>query len=770
MAKTAVKLDDKFTQDGRIYISSNQALVRLPIMQRQRDIAAGLNTAGYITGYRGSPIGVYDNALWAASEHLRENHIRFQPGVNEEMAASTIRGTQWLHYYPQAKYDGVFSIWYAKNLGVDRAFEVLRQGNLEGSAKNGGVLVVGADDVGGKSTVTATSSDPVWKAALMPILYPSNTQEYLDYGLYGFGMSRFAGVWTGFKVVTDTIELTSTIDIDPIRSNIILPTDFAMPPGGLNKIKGDIFPLPIERRLVEYKLPAAMAFVKANGLDKIVFDGERRELGIVTAGKPYLDVREALKELDLDEGRCRALGIRLYKLAMIHPLEPSGIENFCLDHKEVLVVEEKSAFIEEQMLSILYRAEASRRPQIVGKKDERGERLVPDFGETSVHLMVDVIARRIEGLGLADDRLKERIARIRERRNNVQPIKPTGVVRTAFFCSGCPHNSSTRTVDGSLTFAGVGCHGLAAMFMPDRPTEWSVQMGGEGTLWAGLYPFVDVPHAFQNVGDGTYFHSAILAIRAAVASGANMTYKLLYNDAVAMTGGQPVDGTLNPEAMANQVYWEGVKPIVVVTDEPDKYPSDIRWPEGTTVRHRRDLEDVQRELQKMPGVTAILFDQTCAAEKRRRRKRKTFPDPPKRIFINQDVCEGCGDCTKKSNCVSVQPVDNRIRPQAQDRSILLQQGFLVSGRLLLVFRERPWRIGAQVRRGVQRQRGRRYLREAALPADRARRAGLQRRAHRHRRHRRADRGGDRRHGRASRQQGRQRHGHDRHGAEGRRGA
>jgi indolepyruvate ferredoxin oxidoreductase len=685
MAKTAVKLDDKFTQQsGRIYISSNQALVRLPIMQRQLDIANGLNTAGFVTGYRGSPIGVYDNALWAASEHLQENHIRFQPGVNEEMAASTIRGTQWLNYYKEAKYEGVFAIWYAKNLGVDRAFEVLRQGNLEGSAKNGGVLVVGADDVGGKSTVTATSSDPVWKAALMPILYPSNTQEYLDYGLFGFALSRFAGVWTGFKVVTDTIELTSTLDIDPARGRFIQPADFIMPPGGLNKIRGDIMPLPIERRLVEFKLPAAIAFAKANGIDKVIFDSDRRGLGIVTAGKPYLDVREAMKELEIDEARARALGIRLYKLGMIFPIEPDGATTFCRDHREILVVEEKSAFIEEQLHSTLYHLDADRRPRLVGKKDEIGARLIPDFGETSVHLMIDVIARRLEALDLADDRLRERIAHIRARRAQIQPIKPTGLMRTAFFCSGCPHNTSTKTVDGSLTFAGVGCHGLSSMFMPDRPTEWAVQMGGEGTLWAGLYPFVDVPHAFQNIGDGTYFHSGILAIRAAVASGANMTYKLLYNDAVAMTGGQPVDGTLTVESMANQVFWEGVAPIVVVTDEPDKYPSDIKWPEGTTVRHRRDLEDVQREMQKLPGVSAILYDQTCAAEKRRRRKRKTFPDPPKRIFINQEVCEGCGDCSKKSNCVSVQPIDTefgrkrRIDQSSCNKDFSCAEGFCPS--------------------------------------------------------------------------------------------
>ena len=685
MAKTVVKLDDKFTQqEGRIYISSNQALVRLPIMQRQRDVAAGLNTAGYITGYRGSPIGIYDAALWAASSHLKENHIDFQPGVNEEMAAAAVRGTQWLNYYKEAKYDGVFSIWYAKNLGVDRAFEVLRQGNLEGSAANGGVLVVGADDVGGKSTVTATASDTIWRAAQMPILYPSNTQEYLDYGLYGFGLSRFAGVWAGFKVVTDTIELTSTVDLNPHRSRIIIPTDFQVPQGGLNKMRGDIAPLPIERRLVEYKLPAAIEFARVNQLNRTIFDGQRRELGIITAGKQYLDVREALKELGIDEARARELGIRLHKLGMIYPLEPQGIEEFCANHKEVLVIEEKSAFVEDQLTTLLYHRSPGSRPISTGKKDPQGQRLVPDFGETSVNLVIDVLIRRLEALNIADERLAERIRQLRVRVNKVQPIKSTGLVRTAYFCSGCPHNTSTRTVDGSLSFAGVGCHGLAGMFMPDRPHEWAVQMGGEGMLWAGLHRYVDVPHAFQNLGDGTYFHSGILAIRAAVASGASMTYKLLYNDAVAMTGGQPIDGTLTVEAMANQVYWEGVKPIVIVTDEPEKYPAITKWPEGTTIRHRRDLEDVQRELQQIKGVSAILYDQTCAAEKRRRRKRKQFPDPPKRVFINQDVCEGCGDCSKKSNCVSVQPLETefgrkrKIDQSSCNKDFSCQEGFCPS--------------------------------------------------------------------------------------------
>lgn len=701
MTKTAVKLDDKYTQDsGRIYISSNQALVRLPMMQRQRDVAAGLKTAGYITGYRGSPLGVYDSNLWAASDLLGENHIRFQPGVNEELALSSIRGTQWLHYYDQAKYDGIFALWYAKNLGVDRAFEVMRQANLEGSARHGGVLVVGGDDTGGKSTVTATSSDPVWKAALMPILYPATTQEYLDYGLLGWAMSRFAGVYTAFKAVTDTIERTSTVDVDPLRSLPVIP-EFAMPPGGLNKIKGDIFPLPIERRLVEFKIPAVLAFARANGLDKVLFDSPRRELSIVSAGKPYLDLREALVELGIDERRAAGLGIRLYKLGMIHPVEPEGALAFARGSRELLVIEEKNAFIEEQLASLLYSTPADARPVLTGKKDPSGKPLLPEFGETSVNLVREVLVERIEALGIADAALAERIARIRERKAQARPVAPTGLMRTAYFCSGCPHNTSTRTVPGSLTFAGVGCHGLAPMFMVDRPTEWAVQMGGEGMLWAGLHPFIDVPHAFQNLGDGTYFHSGLLAIRAAVASGAKMTYKLLYNDAVAMTGGQPVDGTLTVESMANQVYWEGVKPIVIVTDEPDKYPSGIRWPEGTTIRHRKDLEDVQKELQHAPGVSAIIYDQTCAAEKRRRRKRGKFPNPPKRVFINEEVCEGCGDCSKKSNCVSVQPVDTefgrkrKIDQSSCNKDFSCQDGFCPS--FVSVMGGEPRKFGAAFR-------------------------------------------------------------------------
>jgi indolepyruvate ferredoxin oxidoreductase len=661
LSKSAVALDDKYTQEsGDVYMSSIQALVRLPLMQRQRDLAAGLNTGGFIAGYRGSPIGTYDFSLWAARKHLEQNHIRFVPAVNEELAAAAIKGTQWLDRYKTAKYDGVFALWYGKHLGVERACEAIKVGNYDGSGKHGGVLVVGADDIGGKSSVTAAESDHVFIAGMLPILAPADTQEYLDYGLYGWALSRFSGLWVGFKAVTDTIELTRTVDVDLNRVRIITPTDFEMPPGGLNTRQGDFYPLPMERRLVDFKLPAAKAFARANGLDKVIFDSDRRGLGIVTSGKAYLDVREALRELGIDAARARALGIRLYKVGMIWPLETDGVVAFGRGHEELLAIEEKRPVIEEQLTHAFYHELAADRPRITGKVDDQGRLLKPAHGELSVTQAIDIIARRVDALGLADDRLKERIAAFRSRSSQVVELPKTNLIRTAYFCSGCPHNTSTRTVEGSMAFTGVGCYGLVPMLMPDRKTEWAAQMGAEGSLWVGLTPFLDVPHAFQNLGDGTYFHSGILAVRQAVAVKANMTYKLLYNDAVAMTGGQPIDGKLSVEDMANQLYWEGVRPIVIVTDEPEKYPATISWPQGTTIRHRKELELVQKEMQQVKGVSAIIYDQTCAAEKRRRRKRNQFPNPPKRVFINQDVCEGCGDCNKKSNCVSVQPLETEF--------------------------------------------------------------------------------------------------------------
>ena len=770
MSKRAVALDDKYTQDtGEVYMSSIQALVRLPLMQRQRDLAAGLNTAGFITGYRGSPIGTYDFSLWTASKHLEKNHVKFLPGVNEELAAAAIKGTQWLDRYAKARYDGIFALWYGKHLGIERACEALKVGNYDGSGKHGGVLVVAADDIGGKSSITAAESDHVLIAGMLPVLAPTDTQEYLDFGLYGWAMSRFSGLWVGFKAVTDTIELTRTVDIDVNRVRIVTPTDVEMPPGGLNSRQGDFYPLPMERRVVDFKLPAAKAFTRANGLDRVVFDSDRRRLGIVSSGKAYLDVREALRELGIDESRARQLGIRLYKVGVVWPLETDGILGFGRGHEEVLVIEEKRPVIEEQLTHAFYHVAASDRPRITGKTDEQGRPLKASHGELSVKQAIDIIATRIEALGLVDERLRERIAALRTRRGQVIELPKSNLIRTAYFCSGCPHNTSTRTIEGSMAFTGVGCYGLVPMVMPDRNTEWAAQMGAEGTLWVGLHSFVDVPHAFQNLGDGTYFHSGILAVRQAVAAKVNMTYKLLYNDAVAMTGGQPIDGKLSVEDMANQLYWEGVRPIVIVTDEPEKYPATVSWPQGTTVRHRKELELVQQELQQVKGVSALIYDQTCAAEKRRRRKKNTFPNPPKRVFINQEVCEGCGDCNRKSNCVSVQPLDTefgrkrKIDQSSCNKDFSCLDGFCPS--FVTVH-------GGAPRKGEAAHSGDELAGFfAELPAPRYAPLGraIQRADHGYRRHRCAHRGRRARHGGAPRRQGLQRHGHHGHGAEGRLG-
>jgi len=685
MTKSIVQIDDKYTQaEGRIYLSTLQAMVRLPLVQRRRDVAAGLNTAGLITGYRGSPIGTYDGALWAARKHLDEHHVQFIPGVNEELAAATIKGSQWLDFYPRKKYDGVFALWYGKHLGVERAMEAMKAANYAGVSKHGGALVLTGDDMGAKSSVTAAGSDLPLIGANIPILYPATTDEFIEYGLYGWAMSRFAGLWVGLKGVTDTIELTSTISTGAETMQIVAPEGMPVPDEGVHAFRTDYMPLIQERRMVDFKLPAAEEFARANGLNRVEIDSGNRRLGIVTAGKPYLDVREALAELGIGDDLAGELGIRLYKLGMTWPLEKSGVRDFCDGHDEIMVVEEKSPIVEDQLKSQLYGRPADERPAVTGKRDHAGAELIPGHGETSVSSMIDAIARRLEALGIGHPRVDARLAEIRDRRGHVARLPAVNAVRTAYFCSGCPHNTSTRTIDGSLTFTGVGCYGIVPLVMPDRDTEYAAQMGAEGTLWVGLHRFMDLEHSFQNLGDGTYYHSGILAIRSAISAGANITYKLLYNDAVAMTGGQPLEGEMTVEMLANQLYWEGVKPVAVVTDEPDKYSHGVTWPPGTTVHHRHELENIQRDMQKKKGVSAIIYDQTCAAEKRRRRKRGLFPDPDKRLFINQDVCEGCGDCSTQSNCMSVQPVETefgrkrRIDQSSCNKDFSCQDGFCPS--------------------------------------------------------------------------------------------
>ncbi len=653
MTLAAVSLDDKYSLDsGRVYITGVQALIRLPLMQRQRDMAAGLNTAGFISGYRGSPLAAYDQQLWQAKTYLERNHVKFQPGINEDLAATAVWGTQQVNLGPKPKYDGVFGIWYGKGPGVDRCGDVLRHANAAGTSPHGGVLIMCGDDHGAVSSTLPHQSEHNLASWMMPMLYPASVQEYIDYGLLGWAMSRYAGVLVGFKCVTELVESSASIHVDPHRLEIAYPDDFEMPDGGLNaRWPDDRWQQ--EERLQLHKVYAALAFARANKIDRVVIDSPNPRIGIVTTGKSYLDVRQALDDLGIDEKMCADIGIRLYKVGMPWPLEREGVRAFAEGLDEVLVIEEKRAVIENQFREQLYNWRADVRPRVVGKFDENGEWLFPSHGELSPSQIARIIVDRLKDY-VTSPQIEERMA-VLERKEGAHSAEPAPVERTPYFCSGCPHNTSTKVPDGSRAMAGIGCHFMAVWM--DRSTETFTQMGGEGVPWIGQADFTDEPHIFANLGDGTYYHSGLLAIRASIAADVSITYKILFNDAVAMTGGQTHDGPLSPWQISQQVHHEGVKKIVVVTDEPEKYAVGTDWAPGVTIRHRDELDKVQRELREVPGVTALIYDQTCAAEKRRRRKRGTFPDPAKRAFINDLVCEGCGDCSVKSNCVSVQPLE-----------------------------------------------------------------------------------------------------------------
>ncbi|OQR36634.1 indolepyruvate ferredoxin oxidoreductase [Pseudomonas sp. Bc-h] len=655
-------LEDKYVQlTGKVLLTGVQALVRLPLMQRQRDLANGLNTAGFISGYRGSPLGGFDQALWKARDHLKAHHTVFNPGVNEDLAATSVWGTQQVSIFEGATYDGVFGMWYGKGPGVDRCGDVFRHANAAGTSRFGGVLAVAGDDHGARSSSLPHQTEHVFKAVMMPVLAPSGVQEYLDYGLHGWAMSRYSGCWVALKAVADTVESAAIVDLDPDRVQPVIP-DIPLPEGGLN-IRWPDPPLAQEKRLLEHKLYAALAYARANRLDQVVMDAEKPRIGIITSGKSYLDVCQALKMLGIDDALAQQIGLRVYKVGMIWPLDAEGVRHFAEGLEEIIVVEEKRHLLEYQLKEELYNWREDVRPRIVGKFDDKGEWslphtgwLLPAVGELTPSQIARALARRILRVHQSGP-LQVRLAVLDAQLANCSA--PANLMeRVPHYCSGCPHNTSTKVPDGSRALAGIGCHYMAAWIYPQ--TQTFSQMGGEGAAWIGQAPFTRTPHVFANLGDGTYFHSGLLAIRAAVAAKVPITYKILYNDAVAMTGGQPVDGTLSVSRISRQLAAEGVQRIVVVTDEIERYEDITDLAADVPVYHRERMDEIQQQLREYPGVSALIYDQTCAAEKRRRRKRGKFADPARRVIINESVCEGCGDCSSQSNCMSVVPVETEF--------------------------------------------------------------------------------------------------------------
>ena len=672
-ALNTARLEDRYElRSGRAWLSGVHALVRLPMNQRMRDERAGLNTGGFVSGYRGSPLGSLDQSLWKASAQLAAHHVVFRPGVNEDLAATAVWGTQQVNLFPGARYDGVFGMWYGKGPGVDRCGDVFKHANAAGTALHGGVLAVAGDDHPAKSSTLPHQSDHILKACMMPVLFPATVQEILDFGLLGWAMSRYAGVWVGLKCITDIVEASASVEVDPERTRIALPEDFILPPDGLNIRLGDT-PLAQEARLLDYKLYAALAFARANNLNHQLWhvpDGDAR-IGLVTSGKAHLDTLQALADLGLTPAVCQRIGLRVLKVGMVWPMESASLQTFAENLDDILVIEEKRQVLEYQVKEELFGwiGRGKKIPRVSGKFDEQdggewalpqGRWLLPAHYEFSPSIVARAIGMRLLRFALPDNvraGIESRLAWIEARnRELAQPRVVTE--RKPWFCSGCPHNTSTRIPEGSRGMAGIGCHYMVRWM--GRNTEVFTQMGGEGAPWIGQSPFTSESHVFANLGDGTYYHSGLLAIRAAVAAKVNMTYKILFNDAVAMTGGQPVDGPLTVPMIAKQVAAEGVGKVVVVTDDPGKYEGVTDLPAGVDVLHRDALERVQTGLREVSGVSVLIYDQTCATEKRRRRKRNTYPDPARRVIINDRVCEGCGDCSQKSNCLSVEPLDTEF--------------------------------------------------------------------------------------------------------------
>ncbi len=652
-------LDDIYSREqGPIFMTGIQALVRLPLMQRRLDRAQGLNTAGLISGYRGSPLGAYDQQLWKAQNHLAAHDVVFQPGLNEDLAATALWGAQMHRAFGETRADGVFGIWYGKGPGVDRTGDVFRNANIHGTSALGGVLAIAGDDHAAQSSIFPHQTDGIFQSVMMPVIQPASVDEILSMGLAGIALSRFSGLWVAMKTIAEVVESATSFEL-PDAQRVFARPDHMVPPHGLNWDPRIAWPgerFELERRLIEERLPAGLAWARLNRLDRPVITSAEPRLCIVTVGKAHQDVMQALADLGLDTAEAAALGVSVYKVAMSWPLETEGLLAFAERFDEILVVEEKQPIVEQQVKAALYNRANTRRPRVLGKCDAAGDPLLPATLEFTPLIVSRVLVGRLAGT-VAGPRLTERLAALdaRAKRSKV----PSFPARKPFFCAGCPHNSSTRTPEGSISGGGIGCH-VMAVSQPALKTSTICQMGGEGLQWVGAAPFSQTAHIFQNLGDGTYQHSGLLAIRAAVAAGTNITFKILYNDAVAMTGGQPAEGTIDPARISRQLAAEGVGRIALVSDDPDRWTGAEGLASGVTVHHRDALDGVQRRLREVPGVTAIIYEQTCAAEKRRRRKRREFPDPDRRMFINPRVCEGCGDCSVQSNCIAVEPLETEF--------------------------------------------------------------------------------------------------------------
>ena len=651
-ALAGYRLEDRYAQQsGRVFMTGTQALVRIVLDQARRDRAAGRNTAGFVSGYRGSPLGGVDLELWKIRERLAESGVEFLPAVNEDLAATAVLGSQQVETNPDRTAEGVFAMWYGKGPGVDRAGDALKHGNAYGSSPNGGVLVVAGDDHGCVSSSMPHQSDVAFMAWFMPTLNPASVAEYLEFGEWGYALSRFSGMWVGFKAISETVESAASVELKPDR--IFAAPDFTPPSGGLHYRWPDLPGPQIEERM-EAKKHAVYAFAEANPIDRHIYRVKDARFGIVTTGKAHGDLMEALRLLGIGEAECRALGIDIYKVGMVWPLARRDALDFVRGKDEVLVVEEKRGIVESQFKEYFYDWPGHKPRAMVGKRDEAGERLVPWTGELSPRLLLPIVAKRLDGI-FPGRGFGERAQAITGA--PAISISVPGATRTPYFCSGCPHNTSTKVPEGSKALAGIGCHFMASWM--DRDTSSLIQMGGEGVNWAASSLFTGKGHVFQNLGEGTWYHSGSMAIRQAIAAKANITYKILYNDAVAMTGGQPVDGPVSVQAIAQACRAEGVERIALVSDQPEKF-SHPDFPAGTTIHHRREMDAVQRELRQIPGVTVLIYEQACATEKRRRRKRGTLEEPKKVVVINELVCEGCGDCSVESNCLSVEPVETEF--------------------------------------------------------------------------------------------------------------